>query len=103
MRLELRGTGVRVSTVHPVLTSTEFSHALLERTGKHERLDNPASRGFVQPPETVANAVVKCLKKPKGEVWTSLSTRLAFALATAFPGAADLALARFASNRDRQS
>lgn len=99
MRHELRASGVHVSTVHPIQTRTEFSHALLERSGKTARADNPVGRGMVQPAETVANAVVKCLKKPKGEVWTSTTARLAMALATASPWLADLAVSRMRVDR----
>jgi len=94
MRHELRSAGVHVSTVHPIQTSTEFSDALLERSGQKARGKNRAGRGFIQPPETIANAVVKCLKKPKGEVWTSTTARLAMAVATAVPGLADLAISK---------
>ena len=41
----------------------------------------------MQPPQRVARAIVKCLRRPKGEVWTSLPARLAFAAGVAFPGA----------------
>ena len=102
MRHELRSTGVHVSTVHPILTRTEFSDALLERSGKTQRAENPAARGFVQSAETVANAVVRCLKKPKGEVWTSLPARLAMATATAMPGLTDFAISRVEARRARR-
>jgi hypothetical protein len=49
---------------------------------------------MMQPPERVANAVVRCLRRPKGEVWTSLPARLTFATGVAFPALADLLLAR---------
>lgn len=100
MRHELKASGVHVSTVHPIQTRTEFSSALLERSGKTARAENPAGRGFIQPAETVADAVVKCLKKPRGEVWTSTSARLAMALATASPWLADRAVARMRIGHD---
>ena len=92
LRLELAGTGVSCSTVHPVQTSTEFSvRTTAESDGKAVMTGSGRSS---QTPETVARAIVRCLRKPKGEVWTSRGTRLAFALATAWPGLADRVIAK---------
>lgn len=91
LRLELAGTGVHCSTVHPVQTSTEFSsRTKAETRGKTVMT---GSGGKSQTPQTVADAIVRCLRRPKGEVWTSRSTRLAFALATAWPSLADRVIA----------
>ncbi len=92
LRLELAGTGVHCSTVHPVQTSTEFTtRTRAETRGKTVMT---GSGGTIQTPETVASAIVRCLRKPKGEVWTSRSTRLALALATAWPALADRVIAK---------
>jgi hypothetical protein len=56
---------------------------------------------FMQSPERVARAVVRCLRRPRGEVWTSTSTRLAFGLFTAFPGITDWVLRGYAKKRNR--
>lgn len=96
MRTELAGSGVRVSSVHPIGTRTEFFERSDARSGHVEgALRTP--RFFMQPPERVANAIVRHMRSPGpagGEVWTSLTVRLVFALATAFPGAADWGLRR---------
>lgn len=92
LRLELAGTGVHCSTVHPVQTTTEFSQrTTAESRGKAVMT---GSAGISQTPETVARAIVRCLRKPKGEVWTSRATRLAFAFATAWPSLADRVIAK---------
>jgi len=90
MRHELRATGVYVSSVHPVTTSTEFFERAGERSGGRLRLQ--ARSGPVQSPEKVADAVVRCLRTPRGEVWTSTGIRFMLAIATAFPGLTDRAL-----------
>jgi hypothetical protein len=54
---------------------------------------------MMQPAELVADAIVRCLRKPKGEVWTSRSTRLALGLATMFPSLADVVLRRLVAAR----
>lgn len=102
MRLELRGTGIHVSSIHPVGTRTEF----FDRIERHETrsvmmIDRMRDLSF-QPPERVARAVVRCLRRPKGEVWLSTPVRLAMALGVAMPGLADALLARIAGKRQRQ-
>lgn len=84
MRCELAGSGIAVSSVHPVTTTTEFfAVAARESGGGHGPDLRPdgtpahAPRMFVQPPERVATAVVRCLRRPRAEVWTTFSGRLA--------------------------
>ena len=50
--------------------------------------------GFRQTPEFVASRVVACLRKPRGEVWTSTPARLLAALGTAWPSLADHILSK---------
>lgn len=102
MRLELRRTGVHVSTVHPIGTRTEFFERAHERSGSLRIADRSNTR-LLQPPERVARAVVKCLARPRGEVWTSTPTRLALALACAFPALTDRALASMTDKRLAQT
>ncbi|MBK7404351.1 MAG: SDR family NAD(P)-dependent oxidoreductase [Phycisphaerales bacterium] len=102
MRHELAPTGVHVSTIHPIGTRTEFI-AAANRASGGSGSSLPPPRAFTQSPERVARAVVACLRKPHGEVWTSHTIRLAFAAATAFPGLTDWALARVIRRRDRSS
>lgn len=92
MRHELAGLGIDVSTVHPIGARTDFVDTAAQISGGH-RSSLPPPRLFTQSPGRVARAVVSCLRRPRGEVWTSTTVRLAFALATAMPGLADRALA----------
>ncbi len=100
MRAELRGTGVHVSSVHPIGTSTELFDRSAERSGSVRAIRTPMF--MRQPPERVARAVVRCLRRPRGEVWTSIPMRLAFAAATAFPGMTDFALGRMTDRLNRE-
>lgn len=95
MRIELAGAGIAVSSVHPVVTTTEFSEAA-ERRGKNTRVFTKRTPGaFTQSAETVANAIVKRLRKGKGgEVWTSLPAKLGLGATVMFPGMTDWALGR---------
>lgn len=97
MRHELAPQGIRVSSVHPIGTRTEF----FEQTAG--RSDNAAlalrtPEGFLQPPERVARAVVACLRRPRGEVWTSLPIRVGLGLSIMMPRLTDVAL-RWAMRR----
>ncbi len=94
MRLELWGSGVHVSSVHPVGTRTEFfdEAARKSKDGKL-RLAGSSDR-FMQSPERVAGAIMRCLRRPRGEVWTSAPARWAFGLGVMAPGMTDWVLGR---------
>ena len=100
MRFELEPHGIEVSSVHPVTTVTEFFEQSAARSGLQatgSKVPDHAPKFFVQPPERVANAIVRCLKRPRSEVWTSLAVRLAAGFITAFPGMFDGACRREAA------
>lgn len=101
LRHELVSDGIYVSSIHPVGTRTEFFDELERRS--------PASLGLssgntsLQSPDRVAGAIVRCLRRPSGEVWTSTMTRLALGLGTAFPGLADRGVARYMRSHLRRA
>jgi short-subunit dehydrogenase len=104
MRFELEPHGIEVSIVHPVTTVTEFFEEAARRSGRHadgRKVPDHAPKFFVQPPERVARAIVACLKRPRSEVWTSRSIRLAAGLITAFPWVFDFACRREAARSRR--
>ena len=88
MRLELEPMGVHVSTVHPVGTKTEFFDETKRRSGVARLVEHSSDR-FMQTPERVANAVVRCLRKPRPEVWTSRFVHYGMAASMAMPRVAD--------------
>jgi len=98
--IELKPRGVAVSTVHPIGTTTEFFEQAAVRS--HKGGPGPAPNAaqirtpdfMMQPPERVAKAIVRSLRRPRGEVWTSLPVRMGFAFLTAFPGLRDAITAR---------
>ena len=99
MRLELKGQGIHVSSVHPVGTKTEFFDEAAKRSGGSLKRAGSSER-FMQTPDRVANAIVRCLKKPKGEVWTSLPVRLALSATVAMPSLTDWGLTKVMRKRD---
>lgn len=101
MRHELSPMGVHVSTVHPVLTRTEFAEVSQSLSGG-VRMADRMPKLMMQTPERVASAVVACLRRPRGEVWTSWTSRLAMGALSTFPLIADIALGRFARGHDKQ-
>lgn len=97
LRHELTPEHIYVSSVHPVGTSTEFFGALEKNSPNAVGLS--LGDRTLQTPEVVARAIVRCLRRPTGEVWTSTPTRLGLALATAFPTLADWGVARYMRGR----
>jgi len=96
MRAELKGTGVAVSSVHPVGTKTEFFDLSGAKSGGSRMMPRGAG-AMMQPPERVARAMVRALRRGRGgEVWTSFAIRTAFKAANVFPAVTDLALGRLA-------
>jgi len=91
MRLELRGR-VHVSTIHPIGTDTDFSRVVTEHSKSPRKARSP--EGFRQTPEFVARRILACLRRPRGEVWTSTPARLLAALGTAWPSLADHILSK---------
>lgn len=101
MRLELEGTGVKVSTVHPIGTVTEFSKVVKQKSGDKRFAETPSA--LKQTAEHVASTIVRCLRKerPAGEVWPSLAARFIFGAGTMFPGLADVILRRHLAKKRR--
>lgn len=93
MRLELAAERIAVSTVHPVGTKTEFFEEMARRSGVPKSVQH-VPEALMQKPDRVARAIVRCLQRPKAEVWTSLPTRLGMAVCIAFPGIDDFYLRR---------
>ncbi|MGV6814367.1 MAG: SDR family NAD(P)-dependent oxidoreductase [Phycisphaerales bacterium] len=98
MRHEVAKDGVFVSSVHPVGTKTEFFNEAAKRSGGQLEFAGSGDR-FMQSPEKVAGAIVKCLRKPRGEVWTSIGARLAMGASVMMPGVTDYALRRMVMKR----
>lgn len=100
LRLELAEEGIEVSVIHPITTTTEFFDAAADAAGAARRgIPDHAPRLFVQPPERVARAIARCLRRPRAEVWTSLITRLVAGAMVAFPRFHDFCVRREVARR----
>jgi len=91
LRVELGVDDVYVSTIHPIGVRTEFFESARCVTIPDERRHrSPPS--FTQDASVVAEYIVRCLRRPRPEVWTGprgLVTRLTAAMVTAFPRIGD--------------
>jgi len=84
LRAELYRQGIDVSSVHPIGTRTEFmDHAIKATDPDATTANTPAS--LIQTSEHVAKAIVRCLRRPRPEVWPHIPSRFGVALATALP------------------
>ncbi len=100
MNMELRDSKIRVSSVHPVGTKTEFFDVARDRSGDEEySLIDHTSERFMQTPEKVADAIVKCLRRPRSEVWPSRAARWGIGFAGLMPRTSDLLLRRMVKQR----
>lgn len=86
LRAEMTGTGVHVTTVHPVGTRTEFFDRVAKRAGKPKTPTGTPDR-MRQSVEHVSGRIVRAMgkKTPPPEVWPHNGSRFGIALVTAFP------------------
>lgn len=100
LRVELAPERIDVSTIHPITTTTDFFEVSAARSGRRSiPLARQVSSLFIQSPERVADAIVRCLKRPVSEVWTCHSARLLGGLLTISPRLADFFMSREAARR----
>lgn len=102
MNLELRRHGVAVSSVHPVGTRTEFFETARQLSNQSELIKHTPD-AFFQSPDRVARAIVRCLRRPRPEIWTSLPVRVGMALGMMTPRLSDLALRRMVAQRQKEA
>lgn len=94
MNIELRPFGIRTSTVHPIGTRTEFFDTAAKNSHADTTMSEHTPKAFMQKSSTVAKAVVRCLRRPRPEVWTSIPVHLGMSMATFVPRISDYFLAR---------
>ncbi|MBG83901.1 MAG: hypothetical protein CMJ40_05060 [Phycisphaerae bacterium] len=86
VRLEVEPHGIHVSSVHPITTTTEFFDTAARHSGMDDlSIEKDTPRAFIQSPDRVADAIIRCLKRPRPEVWTSRIVRLATVVRNLFP------------------
>jgi NAD(P)-dependent dehydrogenase (short-subunit alcohol dehydrogenase family) len=84
MRVELAGSGVFVCTVHPIGTETEFREVVKKQSGVAITGVGPQQKASV-----VAQAIVRCTRRPRAEVYPFALSRALVWLNALAPGAVD--------------
>ena len=92
MRVELRGKQIAVTTVHPIMTKTEFGSAA-ESMGEIKLPRDGDS--VTQTVEHVAARMAAGIRKPSPEVWPSRPSRWLAGLSTLMPRVADRAMLKY--------
>jgi len=91
LRVELHGSGIDVSIINPGATQTEFGDSIRhgDVTQKFKAM------GHVQSAEEVAQAIVRCIKYPKVEVYPYRTSRLLVWANAVAPSLVDKIIRRF--------
>jgi short-subunit dehydrogenase len=97
MRVELRPHKIAVTSVHPMVTRTEFG-SVAETLGD---VSLPKV-GPVQAVEPVVRRMVRAIERPARELWPSRPSRFLLSLATIAPGLSDRILTRFREKIEQQ-
>ena len=92
LRVELRGSGIAVTSVHPIGTDTDF-FATAEGAGDG-RLPPRTAVEPHQTPQQVARKIVAGIRRPRPEVWPFRPSRLALTFATLAPRLTDWIMSR---------
>jgi NAD(P)-dependent dehydrogenase (short-subunit alcohol dehydrogenase family) len=92
LRLELHKTRIQVSVVCPIMTGSEFFEVAARRSGG----GRPHYPGPVQTAEHVARCILRCIHRPRPEVFPFPLARIYTVLGAVFPRLSDriLLLAR---------
>jgi short-subunit dehydrogenase len=96
LRTEFMGTDIHVSVVLPVSTETEFRDAMSRDYGHRVR-----GLGPKQSADTVARAVVDCIRRPAPEVYPHASSRALTVINALAPGFADRLVRRYGRRREQ--
>jgi len=93
MRVEMKEHAVGVTTVHPIMTRTDFGSAA-EVKGDIQLPKSDRDR-WTQPVEHVGRRMVRAIERPVPEVWPSRPSRWLVGLGTLIPGFVDRGMGRY--------
>jgi short-subunit dehydrogenase len=94
LRTEFAGSEIHVSVVYPISTATEFREAMARDYGH-----SVAALGPKQSVAEVATAIVKCLRRPRPEVYPYRASKALAVLNALAPGYTDRFVRRFGRRR----
>ena len=93
LRVELAEHQIGVTSVHPIMTKTEFG----QQAESRGQVALPKSQRdmFTQTVGHVVRCMVRAIERPRPEVWPSLGSRIGFALGGLMPGLIDRGMKRY--------
>jgi short-subunit dehydrogenase len=100
--MELRSDNIRVVTVLPGVTASEFNDSFLRgaaSSGTDHKVRRTGSLMGVMPSEKVARRIVKAIERSDREVYVALKDRLFVWGANLAPGLFEWAMIRFRKSR----
>jgi short-subunit dehydrogenase len=100
LRVELRPLRIAVTSVHPIMTKTEFGSAAESKPGSAKL---PRGERFTQTVEHVVKRMIKAIERPIPEVWPHRPSRWALGMAALFPRMADRMMGKYASDIEREN
>jgi short-subunit dehydrogenase len=87
LRVELRPQQIAVTSVHPIGTATEFFDMAEQVSGR--KLYPPGKAPKRHSVERVVDGMIRGIRRPCGEVWSSRPTRWGLVFNAAFPTLGD--------------
>ena len=96
LRTEFAGTDIHASVVLPVSTETEFRAAMARDYGHSVK-----GLGPKQSADTVAAAVLRCIRKPAAEVYPHRKSRALTVINAVAPGFADGLVGKYGRRREQ--
>lgn len=91
MRVELADRRVAVTSVHPIMTRTDFGAAAESHSPL--RLPKADRDRFTQDVRTVTEKIVRVIRRPRAELWPHAASRWLFGLGTLMPRFMDRGMA----------
>jgi short-subunit dehydrogenase len=95
LRAEFSGTPVHVTCVYPISTPTEFTEAMARDYGLKVR-----GLGPKQTVDEVASAIVRCIRRPRPEVYPKAISRGLTVMNALAPAFTDWFVRRYGRRRD---
>lgn len=93
-RVELKQYGIKVSSVHPITTETDFFTVASDRSQM-----KTSGLGSAQTAATVARKMVHLMQHPKPELWPHWASRYALVMAALWPRLGDYIMGRSLKRR----
>ncbi len=101
MRVEMQPTRIAVTTIHPIMTRTDFG----KTAEGHGSVVLPQGERdwLTQPVEHVSRRMIEAIARPRPEVWPSFISRIAIGLGTLVPSWIDRGMSVYRDRVDQNN